>query len=124
MNHVAVDGVTDLRHDPIADLEQRAHCWSALLAVVLAPRHKVVVAWRLIRCVCAKSQEIAQMPGACGSGTRRIRQVLRERNTLEPLRPQPGRRAAPRGSSAAATSSCNPASSGCWKCSCATRDAC
>jgi len=37
-----------------------------------------------------QTQEIAQMLGTCGSGTRRIRQVLRERNTLEPLRPKPG----------------------------------
>lgn len=37
-----------------------------------------------------QTHEIAQMLGTCDSGTRRIRQVLRERNTLEPLRPQTG----------------------------------
>ena len=37
-----------------------------------------------------QTHEIAQMLGTCKSGTRRIRQVLRERNTLEPLRPQTG----------------------------------
>jgi transposase len=39
-----------------------------------------------------QTHEIAQMLGTCRSGTRRIRQVLRERNTLEPLRPQTGPR--------------------------------
>src|SRR5262245_39220408 len=37
-----------------------------------------------------QTHEIAQMLGTCDSGTRRIRQVLRERNTLEPLRPKTG----------------------------------
>lgn len=37
-----------------------------------------------------QTHEIAQMLGTCRSGTRRIRQVLRQRNTLEPLRPQTG----------------------------------
>ena len=36
------------------------------------------------------THEIAQMLGTCESGTRRIRQVLRDRNTLEPLRPKTG----------------------------------
>src|SRR5688500_6836260 len=39
-----------------------------------------------------QTHEIAQMLGTCKSGTRRIRQVLRERKTLEPLRPQVGPR--------------------------------
>ena len=37
-----------------------------------------------------RTQEIAQMLGTCKSGTRRIRQMLRQRNTLDPLRPQTG----------------------------------
>jgi transposase len=37
-----------------------------------------------------QTHEIAGMLGTCKSGTRRIRQVLRERNTLEPLRPRTG----------------------------------
>lgn len=37
-----------------------------------------------------QTREIAGMLGTCRSGTRRIRQVLRERHTLEPLRPQTG----------------------------------
>ncbi len=37
-----------------------------------------------------QTHEIAQMLGTCDSGTRRIRQVLRQRNTLEPLRPKTG----------------------------------
>ena len=37
-----------------------------------------------------QTREIAQMLGTCDSGTRRIRQVLRQRNTLEPLRPKTG----------------------------------
>ena len=39
-----------------------------------------------------QTREIAQMLGTCKSGTRRIRQVLRERDTLEPLRPKTGPR--------------------------------
>lgn len=37
-----------------------------------------------------QTHEIAQMLGTCESGTRRIRQVLRERKTLEPMRPKTG----------------------------------
>jgi putative transposase len=37
-----------------------------------------------------QTHEIAEMLGTCKSGTRRMRQVLRQRNTLEPLRPQTG----------------------------------
>lgn len=37
-----------------------------------------------------QTHEIAQMLGTCKSGTRRIRQVQRERNTLEPLCPKTG----------------------------------
>jgi transposase len=37
-----------------------------------------------------QTHEIAAMLGTCKSGTRRIRQVLRERNSLEPLRPKTG----------------------------------
>lgn len=37
-----------------------------------------------------QTHEIAGMLGTCKSGTRRIRQVLRQRNTLEPLRPKTG----------------------------------
>jgi transposase len=37
-----------------------------------------------------RTREIAQMLGTCRSGTRRIRQVLRQRGTLEPVRPQTG----------------------------------
>jgi len=37
-----------------------------------------------------QTHEIAEMLGTCRSGTRRIRQVLRRRNTLEPLRPRTG----------------------------------
>ena len=39
-----------------------------------------------------QTHEIAAMLGTCRSGTRRIRQVLRQRNTLEPLRPRTGPR--------------------------------
>lgn len=37
-----------------------------------------------------QTHEIAGMLGTCRSGTRRIRQVLRQRNTLEPRRAQTG----------------------------------
>ena len=39
-----------------------------------------------------RTHEIASMLGTCRAGTRRIRQVLRQRNTLEPLRPRTGPR--------------------------------
>jgi transposase len=39
-----------------------------------------------------QTHEIAQMLGTCESGTRRIRQVLRERKTLEPIQPKTGPR--------------------------------
>lgn len=37
-----------------------------------------------------QTHEIAEMLGTCESGTRRIRQVLRERKTLAPLVPRTG----------------------------------
>lgn len=38
------------------------------------------------------THEIAGLLGTCPSGTRRIRQRLRERGTLEPVRPDVGRK--------------------------------
>jgi transposase len=37
-----------------------------------------------------QTHEIAQMLGTCKSGTRRVRQLLRERKTLEPIQPKTG----------------------------------
>jgi len=37
-----------------------------------------------------QTRDIAEMLGTCKSGTRRVRQHLRERNTLEPLRGKTG----------------------------------
>ena len=39
-----------------------------------------------------QTHEIAELLGTCRSGTRRVRQHLRERGTLEPVKPQSGRK--------------------------------
>jgi transposase len=39
-----------------------------------------------------KTKQIAELFGTCKSGTRRIKQYQRERGTLEPIKPQGGRK--------------------------------